>query len=97
MPLLDLLFSFWFFSSNIYSNNIHIYTVKHNTNNSGLERKLRAYLILVLYSCCWNIGQLLVDLGSNSYHPLSLAGIKSNEKSPEYTSIHCVHIAYVYQ
>ena len=32
----------------IYSNNTHIYTVKHNTNNLGFERKLRAYLVLLL-------------------------------------------------
>ena len=32
----------------IYSNNTHIYTVKHNINNLGLERKLRAYLVLLL-------------------------------------------------
>ena len=32
----------------IYSNHIHIYTVKHDTNNLGLEQKLRAYLVLLL-------------------------------------------------
>ena len=43
---------------------------------------------------------LLVGRGSNNYHSLSLAGIKTNEMFPKYTSTSTlceVHVAYMYQ